>query len=226
VWSTWTYSKWAAGNVKSPSRWPCVGRPLSCDRADSLLPAFGIHYGSLALRKAGKSFSFCLFVSLIQVVHKFEYLPLQWCWDLQPSVYARHVTVELDSVAGDEMSSSRGAEFLCTNIHRLLSRPGLEQVYHALLVLWWPWCGACKQHIILATYVVNIRRELGDVTQWQICHGEHLSFFCLNMKIFGSWSAKVIEWLAFSMWMKCFTASQIVRNCRLAPIECCPIQKL
>ena len=90
VWSAWTYSKRAAGNVKSPSRWSCVRRPSSCDRADSLLPTFDIHYGCLVLRKAGKPFSFYLLVCLIQVVHKFEYLPSQWCRDLQPSVYARY----------------------------------------------------------------------------------------------------------------------------------------
>lgn len=96
----------------------------------------------------------------------FECLTSQWCRDLQPSVSARCVTVELDSGAGNEISSRRGAEFLCTNVHRLLSRPGMEQAYRALLMLWWPRRGARKLHIISARYVVNIHRELGDVIQW------------------------------------------------------------
>jgi hypothetical protein len=81
-------------------------------------------------------------------------------------VFTLGITVELDSGAGNEISSSHGAEFLCTNVHRLLSHPGLEQVYRALLVLWWPRRRAHKHNIILATYVLNIRRELGDVIHW------------------------------------------------------------
>jgi hypothetical protein len=55
VWSTWMYSRRAAGDVKSPSGLGCVGRPSSCDRADGLLPTFGSDCGYLAIRKAGKS---------------------------------------------------------------------------------------------------------------------------------------------------------------------------
>jgi hypothetical protein len=56
-------------------------------------------------------------------------------------------------------------QFICTNVHRLLSRLGLEQVCCALLVLWWPQHGSTSEAHSLATYVLNICRELGHVIQ-------------------------------------------------------------